>query len=199
MLLVVAAGALNGTYALPLKGTKRWAWENTWLVYSAVGMVIAGWAVALVTVPHVTTVYADAGLAVIGMVFLFGMLWGVANFLFGLAIDMLGISLALPLAIGLSLALGSLLTLAAKNPAAILSAGEVFCEYGLNLCRMLQPATTIVLGCSNGVVTYLPTAKAIRDGGYEPNAFRWWRLPGPFTEEAEAQVLEAAAALAKPK
>ena len=38
--------ALNGTFALPLKGTKRWAWENTWLVYSAVGMVAAGWAVA---------------------------------------------------------------------------------------------------------------------------------------------------------
>ena len=36
---------------------------------------------------------------------------------------MLGISLAFPLAIGLSLALGSLLTLAAKDPAALLSAG----------------------------------------------------------------------------
>jgi len=77
--------------------------------------------------------------------------------------------------------------------------GEVFCEYGLNLRRMLQPATTIVLGYSNGVVTYLPTAKAIRDGGYEPNAFRWWRLPGPFTPEAEAMVLKSAAALARPK
>ena len=77
--------------------------------------------------------------------------------------------------------------------------GEVFCEYGLNLRRMLQPATAIVLGYSNGVVTYLPTAKAIRDGGYEPNAFRWWRLPGPFTPEAEALVLEAAARLAGPK
>jgi len=77
--------------------------------------------------------------------------------------------------------------------------GEVFCEYGLNLRRTLQPATVVVLGYSNGVVTYLPTAKAIRDGGYEPNAFRWWRLPGPFAPEAESAVLEAAAALARPK
>ena len=77
--------------------------------------------------------------------------------------------------------------------------GEVFCEYGLNLRRTLRPATTMVLGYSNGVVTYLPTAKAIRDGGYEPNAFRWWRLPGPFTPEAESMVLDAAAALARPK
>jgi L-rhamnose-H+ transport protein len=125
LLLVVSAGALNGTYALPLKGTRRWAWENTWLVYSAVGMVAAGWAVAWCTVPNLAAVYADAGTTVIAMVFLFGMLWGVANFLFGLGIDMLGISLAFPLTIGLSLALGSLLTLTAKDPAALLSAGGV--------------------------------------------------------------------------
>jgi len=131
LLLVVAAGALNGTYALPLKATKRWAWENTWLVYSAVGMVAAGWAVALYTVPQLAAVYATAGLAVIAMVFLFGMLWGVANFLFGVAIDMLGISLAFPLTIGLSLALGSLLTLAAKDPAALLSAGGLVTVAGV--------------------------------------------------------------------
>jgi len=131
LLLVVAAGALNGTYALPLKATKRWAWENTWLVYSFVGMLAAGWAMAVYTVPHLATVYASAGLAVIAQVFLFGMLWGVANFLFGVAIDMLGISLAFPLSIGLSLALGSLLTLAAKDPAALLSAGGMVTVAGV--------------------------------------------------------------------
>lgn len=131
LLLVIMAGALNGTYALPLKGTRRWAWENTWLVYSAVGMVAAGWAVALYTVPHLAEVYATAGPVVIAMVFLFGMLWGVANFLFGVAIDMIGISLTFPLAIGLSLALGSLLTLAAKDPTVLLSAGGMVTVAGV--------------------------------------------------------------------
>jgi len=89
---------------------------------------------------------------------------------------------------------------AGKTPFTLVALdGEVFCEYGLNLRQMLGPATTIVLGYSNGVVTYLPTAKAIRDGGYEPNAFRWWRLPGPFTPECESLVLKAATALARPK
>jgi L-rhamnose-H+ transport protein len=133
LLVVVAAGALNGTYALPLKGTTRWAWENTWLVYSAVGMVVVGWAVAWSTVPNLAAVYAGAGTAVIGMVFLFGMLWGVANFLFGLGIDMLGISLAFPLAIGLSLALGSLLTLAAKDPRVFLTGGGVATVAGVGV------------------------------------------------------------------
>ena len=69
-------------------------------------------------------------------------------------------------------------------------------EYGLNLGRMLQPATAVVLGYSNGVVTYLPTAQAIVEGGYEANAFRTFQLPGPYTREVEAMVLQAAAELA---
>jgi len=125
LVVVGLAGALNGTYALPLKATGRWAWENTWLVYSLVGMGVVSWAVALCTVPRLPAVYASAGLAVIALVFVFGMLWGVANFLFGLAIDMLGISLAFPITIGLSLALGSLLTMAVKDPAAIATGGGI--------------------------------------------------------------------------
>ena len=77
--------------------------------------------------------------------------------------------------------------------------GEVFTEYGLNLGRLLQPAQTMVLGYSNGVVTYLSTATAIADGGYEPNAYRWFRVPGPYPGEVERIVLKAAAELARPK
>lgn len=129
--MVALAGALNGTYALPLKRTKNWAWENTWLVYSVVGMVVAGWAVALSTVPNLQAVYQNAGRDVIALVFAFGMLWGVANFLFGRGIDLVGISLAFPITIGLSLALGSLLTMAAKDPGAIVSPGGMATVLGI--------------------------------------------------------------------
>jgi hypothetical protein len=77
--------------------------------------------------------------------------------------------------------------------------GEVFTEYGLNLGKMLQPATTVVLGYSNGVVTYLPTAKALAAGGYEPTAYPYFHVPGPYTPEVESMVLKAAAQLARPK
>ncbi len=77
--------------------------------------------------------------------------------------------------------------------------GEVFTEYGLNLDKLLHPATTVVLGYSNGVVTYLPTAEAMAAGGYEPTAFRYFRVPGPYTPEVESMVLKAAVQLARPK
>jgi hypothetical protein len=75
--------------------------------------------------------------------------------------------------------------------------GEVFCEYGLTLARLLRPARTIVLGYCNGVVSYLPTARAIADGGYEPNTFRWYRLPGPSSRKVESIVLDEAVKLAQ--
>ena len=56
-LLVILAGVLNGSFALPMKRTSKWAWENTWLVYSIVGMVVVNWAIALHTVPELATVY----------------------------------------------------------------------------------------------------------------------------------------------
>jgi len=64
---------------------------------------------------------------------------------------------------------------------------------------MLQPAATIVLGYSNGVVTYLPTARGLEEGGYEAEAYRFYRLPGPYSPDAEKTVLEAAVKLARPK
>jgi hypothetical protein len=89
---------------------------------------------------------------------------------------------------------------AAPNPLTLVALdGEVFCEYGLNLGRMLQPAKTIVLGYSNGIVTYLPTARGLEEGGYEADAYRFYRLPGPYSQDAERVVLEAAARLARPK
>jgi hypothetical protein len=89
---------------------------------------------------------------------------------------------------------------AAKAPLTLVALdGEVFCEYGLNIGRALQPGITIVLGYSNGMVTYLPTAKALAEGGYEAEAYRFFRLPGPYAKDAEKIVLEAAVELARPK
>ncbi len=75
--------------------------------------------------------------------------------------------------------------------------GEVFTEYGLNIGKKLAPATTIVLGYSNGVVSYLPTAEAIAAGGYEATAFRNFGVPGPYSQNVEQIVTEQAVALAR--
>lgn len=38
--LVIFGGMLNGSFALPMKRMPVWKWENTWLVYTLIGMVV---------------------------------------------------------------------------------------------------------------------------------------------------------------
>jgi L-rhamnose-H+ transport protein len=129
LLLVVSAGMLNGSYALPMKRTPRWSFENTWLVYSIVAMLVLNWGIALLTVPHLIEVYLRAGVGPVFMVFAFGLIWGLANVLFGVGLCLVGMSLTFPICIGLSTALGSLIPMASQP--------RVFLTYG---------GTTITLG-----------------------------------------------------
>ncbi|MBU4211920.1 MAG: hypothetical protein L6437_11615 [Kiritimatiellae bacterium] len=55
--LAVAAGVLNGSFALPMKRTTKWAWENTWLMWTLSALLILPWATAFATVPHLWDVY----------------------------------------------------------------------------------------------------------------------------------------------
>jgi L-rhamnose-H+ transport protein len=130
LMLVSAAGILNGTYALPMKRTRRWAFENTWLVYSVVSMLVLNGAVSLSTVPDLAQVYARAGAAAVSMAFAFGVLWGLGNVLFGMGIVMIGISLTFPITIGLSTALGSLIPMA-RHPAIFLTPGGATITLGI--------------------------------------------------------------------
>ena len=34
LFLLFVAGAMNGSFTLPMKFTRNWAWENTWLAWT---------------------------------------------------------------------------------------------------------------------------------------------------------------------
>ena len=34
LILLIIAGGMNGSFTLPMKYTRRWAWENTWLAWT---------------------------------------------------------------------------------------------------------------------------------------------------------------------
>ena len=50
LLLTLVAGLLSGHCMLPMKFARRWPWENTWLVFSVVSLVILPWALSFVLV-----------------------------------------------------------------------------------------------------------------------------------------------------
>ena len=103
---------MSGSFSLPMKKTTKWAWENTWLVWAAIGLVIVPWAIAFVSVPNLLQVYQNAGYAPLVMVFLFGVSYGIGGMMGGLSIYLLGMSLAFSISLGLSTVLGSLIPMA---------------------------------------------------------------------------------------
>ncbi len=59
VLLVIAGGALEGLFSLPVTRTPRWSWENIWGLGSLVALVLVPWPVAYWTVPELGTVFGQ--------------------------------------------------------------------------------------------------------------------------------------------
>lgn len=110
-LLLLIAGITNANFATPMKYTRRWAWENTWLAWTIFALLVIPPITTLCTVPSLSAVYAQAGLYAVLVVALFGAGWGVAQVFFGLAVDSIGVALTFSIVMGISAAVGSLVPL----------------------------------------------------------------------------------------
>ena len=141
--LLIIAGIANASFALPMKFTRKWAWENTWLVFSILALIILPVITTIATVPALGSVYHEAGAKIVTEVALFGAGWGVAQVLFGLAIDAIGIALAFSIVLGLSAALGSLIPLIWLHPEKVFApagfaviAGVILVIAGVSVCAI---------------------------------------------------------------
>jgi L-rhamnose-H+ transport protein len=105
---VVFAGLLNGSFAVPLKTARIWKFNHIWTLHSLLAMGVVPWIVAIATVPHwvevVTRIESRGWLILIG----WGLLFGIASLLYGVAVDLLGIALGFAIQLGLSIVLGAI-------------------------------------------------------------------------------------------
>ena len=106
---LIVAGVTNASFTMPMKHTRKWAWENTWLAWTVFALVVLPLSAALVTIPNLSMVYRSTSPEIILEVCGFGAGWGVAQVFFGLAVDMIGITLAFSIVLGTSAAVGSLI------------------------------------------------------------------------------------------
>jgi L-rhamnose-H+ transport protein len=116
VLLGVIGGTLNGSFTAPMKFSTNWAWENTWLIYSVIGLLFIPFAIAIFSVPDLMSVYQTASPTAVMSAILFGFGWGIGSVLFGLGIHMLGMALGFAIILGLTAALGSLIPLLILSP-----------------------------------------------------------------------------------
>ena len=129
ILLLLIAGAMNGSFALPMKFTRQWAWENTWLIWTAYALVLFPVFLTLATVPTLPAVYGSVDGRVVLMVIGCGAGWGISQVFFGLAVEAVGIALTFSVVLGLSAAVGSLVPFIRLHPEKLLT-GQGFAVFG---------------------------------------------------------------------
>lgn len=110
MCLLIIAGVMNASFALPMKFVRAWAWENTWFMWSFFALLLLPCALAFAVIPGVVGIIGHGG-SIVVIVAACGAAWGVAQVLFGLALDRIGIALTFSIVLGLSAAMGSLIPL----------------------------------------------------------------------------------------
>jgi L-rhamnose-H+ transport protein len=123
LILLIIAGAMNGSFTLPMKYTKRWAWENTWLAWTIFALFVLPPAVTYVMLPQVQKVYAVSDWTPILIVAACGAGWGISQVFFGLAVESVGIALAFSVILGIAAAVGSLKSLLFEHSDKVFSAG----------------------------------------------------------------------------
>ena len=144
MSLLILAGIMNASFSLPMKYVRAWAWENTWLMWSAFALLLLPCGLAIATIPAFGAILAGAG-GVVFIVAACGAAWGVAQVLFGLALEKIGIALTFSIVLGLSAAMGGLVPLVRLHADKLLTRAGVVSMAGIALV-LLGVAVSAVAG-----------------------------------------------------
>jgi L-rhamnose-H+ transport protein len=102
-------GLASGSFYVPFRGVKRWAWETYWLVGGFFSWIIAPWTLALLMTADLVRVLQESPSHSIFWTYLFGVLWGLGGLTFGLTMRYLGMSLGMAVALGYTAAFGTLM------------------------------------------------------------------------------------------
>jgi L-rhamnose-H+ transport protein len=102
-------GLASGSFYVPYRGVKHWAWETYWLVGGIFSWIIAPWVIALLLTNSLFSVLAQTPGKNLFWAFFFGLLWGVGGLTFGLTMRYLGLSLGMAIVMGLCAAFGTLM------------------------------------------------------------------------------------------
>lgn len=102
-------GFASGSFYIPYKKVKGWAWESYWLVGGIFSWLIVPPIAAWLTIPNFGNIIRQADSATLGYAFLFGLLWGIGGLTYGLGVRYLGVSLGSSIILGLCMIFGALI------------------------------------------------------------------------------------------
>jgi L-rhamnose-H+ transport protein len=136
-------GFAAGSFYIPFKKVRNWAWESYWLVNGVFSWIIMPWLIAVLTVPHILSLLGRAPVDSVIWSYVFGVLWGIGGLTFGLSMRYLGMSLGYAIALGFCAAFGTIIPpifsgsfgdLFANISGLIILAGVIVCLVGIAIC-----------------------------------------------------------------
>jgi len=143
VLLHAIGGFAAGSFYIPFKKVRHWAWESYWLAGGVFSWILAPWVVALLVVPRLFSVLSEAPPSTVFWTYFFGVLWGIGGLTFGLSMRYLGMSLGYAIALGFCAAFGTIVPpifkrefadLLATTSGLITLAGILVCLVGIGIC-----------------------------------------------------------------
>ncbi|MEP6684090.1 MAG: L-rhamnose/proton symporter RhaT [Parafilimonas sp.] len=144
-------GFASGSFYVPYKKVRGWAWENYWLIGGLFSWLIIPPIAAWVTVPNFIHIIAQTDPSTFWWTYFWGLLWGIGGLMYGLGMRYLGMSLGNSVLLGFTSAFGALLPsiyynfhptegkttfndLISTSWGRIVLTGIVFCLIGIFIC-----------------------------------------------------------------
>jgi L-rhamnose-H+ transport protein len=101
-------GLASGSFYVPYRGVKKWAWETYWLAGGFFSWIIAPWVLVTLLVPSPMSILRETPGSTLFWAYVFGAMWGLGGLTFGLTMRYLGMSLGMGVALGYCAAFGTL-------------------------------------------------------------------------------------------
>ena len=102
-------GFASGSFYIPYKKVKGWAWESFWIVGGIFSWLIVPPVAAWLTIPNFTDIIAQTNGQILLLTYFFGLLWGIGGLTYGLGVRYLGVSLGSTIILGLCAVFGSII------------------------------------------------------------------------------------------
>jgi L-rhamnose-H+ transport protein len=101
-------GFASGSFYMPFKKVKSWAWESYWIIGGLFSWLIVPPLAAWLTLPGFSNIISSAAPETLQYTVLFGLLWGIGGLTYGLGVRYLGMSLGNSVILGFCSAFGAL-------------------------------------------------------------------------------------------
>jgi L-rhamnose-H+ transport protein len=102
-------GLASGSFYVPYRRVRIWAWETYWLVGGFFSWILVPWILAAWMTSDLIRVLQETPGRSMFWAYIFGVLWGLGGLTFGLTMRYLGMSLGMAVALGYTAAFGTLM------------------------------------------------------------------------------------------